>query len=56
MQADAGEVVTIEGDIQMPKRIFQLEQLMQSLGDPNAAGVDADHQRPVDVALCEQAP
>ena len=48
MHADAGEVVPVEGDIQDAEFVRQLQLLVQALGHPDAAGVDADEARLVD--------
>lgn len=42
---DAGEIVAIETDVELAARLVQAEHLVEPLGHPGAAGVDADHCR-----------
>ena len=44
MQALAGVVVAVEGDVDCAQRLGDAELGMQALGQPQAAGVDADQR------------
>ena len=45
VQAARLVVVAIEGDVERAEREAWAERLVQPLGDPDAAGVDADQTR-----------
>src|SRR3989344_2326757 len=45
VHADTGEVVAVERNVERAQRFLEVEQLMQPLGDPYAAGMDTDHER-----------
>ncbi|MNN85855.1 hypothetical protein D3C81_2031890 [compost metagenome] len=53
MQAALGEVVAVEGDVEDAEDFVAAQFLEQGLGNPDAAGVDADEARRVDVAFGE---
>ena len=53
MQAVLGEVVAVEGDVEGAQRLLVAQFPQQRLGDPDAAGMDADEARPLDAALGE---
>ncbi len=44
MQALAGVVVAVEGDVDRAQRLGDAELGVQALGQPQAAGVDADER------------
>src|SRR5699024_2986192 len=43
VQADAGEVVAVKADVKAPQRGADAQRLVQPFGDPDAAGMNADH-------------
>ena len=53
VQAQAAEVVPVVGDVQHPQGLGEAQGLVQALGDPDAAGMDADHEGIQDAALGE---
>ena len=55
VHADAGEVIPVEADVQLPQGRFDLQELVQALRNPYAAGVDADHRRLGDAPVLQMA-
>src|SRR3954464_14975450 len=42
-QASRGVVVAVEGDVHQAERLFNAQLAVQPLGEPGAAGIEADH-------------
>src|SRR5258708_5573631 len=45
LEAARGVVVAVEGDVHEPERRRDAKKLVQALGEPRAAGIEADHRR-----------
>ena len=53
VDADAAEIVAVEGDVQFAQRFVETQQAAQTLGHPDPAGADADQCRIADTGVVQ---